>query len=606
WIVESAKDDLPTRPKLVSVSIQPEKIVSLPKAKQQFQLVAQYSDGTVRDVSRTGIFNVNIERVAKVDDAGLVSVTGLGETAIVARYEGIFAVANLIVLPPDKGFKSTAIPEDNLVDRHVIAKLNDLRIRPSDVTDDEHFLRRLSVDMTGVQPAPEQVLAFVADLDPGKRGKLIETMMQRGEFTDWWSLKWADLLQNSRNTSSDRAVYAFREWIRASISANMPLDEFAREILTARGSSAENPAAAYYAVSKDPDETIQRVTQVFCGVRMLCARCHPHPFEHWTQGDYYGLHSFFNQVSIKPDPRQTGVLNAKSILVKLNTPDSVNPRTAKPQPPRYLGGGEPKLDPGTDRRTEYARWLTAPENPHFARSLVNRIWSYFFHRGIIDPVDDLRSTNPPINGALLDALTKEFVDHKFDMRHLMQVIVSSRTYQRSSVPNETNGYDDLNFSRAIPRRLPAEAMLDSLVQATAVKENFGGGIPAGFTAAQLPDGNVTSPFLGLFGKPQRMEACECERDLGTNMLQALNFINGQSILNRVTSAAGRPALLLAKKPSDDELIDQLYLWSLARRPVPTERELAVKFIAGYGDKRAEAAQDLMWALLNSRDFTMLE
>jgi hypothetical protein len=338
---------------------------------------------------------------------------------------------------------------------------------------------------------------------------------------------------------------------------------------------------------------------------MLCARCHPHPFEHWTQGDYYGLHSFFNQVSIKPDPRQVGVINAKTILVNLAAPDSVNPRTGKPQPPRYLGGGEPKLEPGIDRRAAYAKWLTAPENPHFARSLANRIWSYFFNRGIIDPVDDLRSTNPPINGPLLDALTKELVDSHFDMRHLMKVIVESKAYQRSSVPNDTNAHDDMNFSHAIPRRLPAEALLDSLVQATAVKENFGG-VPAGFDAAQLPDGNVTSPFLSLFGKPQRTEACECERDLSTNMLQALHFINGQAILNRVTNPGGRPALLLQKKPTDDELIDQLYLWSLARRPTEKEHALAVKFFAGYGEKRAEAAQDYMWALLNSRDFTMLQ
>jgi len=605
WIAESAKDDPPTLPKLVSVSIHPEKVVSLPRSKQQFQLVAHYSDGSVRDVSRTGIFNVNIERVAKVDDAGLVSVNNLGETAIVARYEGIFAVANLIVLPPDQGFKAAPVPQDNIVDRDVITKLNDLRIRPSEVTDDERFLRRMMVDLIGVQPAPEEVLAFVADQDSGKRDKIIARTMQRNEFVDWWSLKWGDLLQNSRNTSSDRAVYAFREWIRASIARNMPLDEFAREVLTARGSSMDNPAAAFYAVSKDPDDTIQRVTQVFCGVRMLCARCHPHPFEHWTQGDYYGLHSFFNQVSIKPDPRQVGVLNAKTILLNLAAPSSTNPRTGQLQPPRYLGGGEPALEAGTDRRAEYARWLTAPENPHFARSLVNRIWSYFFNRGIIDPVDDLRSTNPPINGPLLDSLTKEFVEHKFDMRHLMKIIIESRTYQRSSIPNETNGHDDMNFSHAIPRRLPAEALLDSVVQATGVKENFGG-VPAGFTASQLPDGNVLSPFLAMFGKPQRMESCECERDLSTNMLQALHFINGQAILSRVTNPAGRPALLLQKKPADDELINQLYLWSLARRPTEPERALAAKFIAAGGDKRNEAAQDLMWALLNSRDFTMLQ
>jgi hypothetical protein len=604
WIAEGAKDDPPTLPKLVSISIQPEKVTVSPRSQQQFQLVAKYSDGSLRDVSRMGIFNVNTERVAKVDDVGLVSATDLGETAIIARYENIFAVANLIVLPPDKGFQAAAVPEDNLVDRHVVAKLNELRIKPSDVTDDERFLRRISVDLTGVQPAPEQVLAFVADTDKDKRAKVASALMQRNEFTDWWSLKWGDLLQNSRNASSDPAVYAFREWIRAAVARNMPLDEFAREILTARGSFVDNPAAAYFTVSKDTDDTLQRATQVFCGVRMLCARCHPHPFENWTQADYYGVHSFFNQVTTKPDPRLAGVVNAKTVLLNLAAVSSTNPRTAKPQPPRYLGGGEPKLDAGIDRRADYSCWLTSPENPHFARSLVNRVWSYFFHRGIIDPVDDLRSTNPPINAPLLDALTKDFVEHKFDMRHLMQVIVTSRTYQRSSTPNETNAHDDMNFSRAIPRRLPAEALLDSLVQATAVKENFGG-VPAGFTAAQLPDGNVTSSFLSLFGKAQRTEACECERDLSTNMLQALHFINGQSILSRVSNPAGRPALLLKEKLTDDQLIEQLYLWSLARRPAATERAVAKKFFASYGDKRADAAQDFMWGLLNSRDFTML-
>lgn len=604
WIAAGAKDDVPNIPAVVSIGIHPERVVVRPRSRQQFQLVARYSDGSVRDVSRTGIFSVNVERVARVDEAGLVSVTDLGETAIVARYEGIFAVANLIVLPPDTGFAATPVPEDNLVDRHIIAKLNELRIKPSELADDERFLRRVSVDLTGVQPTPDQVLAFLADKDPARRAKVIDELLQRNEFVDWWSLKWGDLLQNARSVLSDPAVYSFREWIRAAVGSNMPMDEFAREILTARGSYLDHPAAAYFSISKDTDDTVQRATQVFCGVRMLCARCHPHPFEKWTQADYYGLHSFFNQVGTKPDPRLRGVEKAKAVVLNLGSGSSTNPRTAREQPPRYLGGAEPKLENGTDRRVNYAQWLTSPGNPHFARSLVNRIWSYFFHRGIIDPVDDLRSTSPPINGPLLDALTKDFTDHKFDMRHLMRVIVTSRTYQRSSVPNATNAHDDLNFSRAIPRRLPAEALLDSLVQATGVKENFGG-VPAGFSAAQLPDGNVDNALLALFGKPQRMEACECERDSGTNMLQALHFINGQSFLNRVASTAGRPAQLFARKLDDGQLIEQLYLWSLARRPVEAERALAGKFLAAGGDKRLEAIQDYMWALLNSRDFTML-
>jgi hypothetical protein len=284
---------------------------------------------------------------------------------------------------------------------------------------------------------------------------------------------------------------------------------------------------------------------------------------------------------------------------------ATHPRTGQPQPPKFLGGKAAEIVPNTDRREAYAAWLTSPRNPFFARGLVNRVWSYFFHRGIIDPVDDIRSTNPPINPALLDALTADFVAHRFDVRHLMRRIVSSATYQRSSVPNDSNRSDEQNFSHAIPRRVPAEALLDSLVQATGVPENVGGA-PGGFRAAQLPDANVTSDFLRLFGKPQRMDACECERDNGSNMLQALHFINGKSILGRVQNPSGRPAKLLAKKPTDEQLVTDLYLWSLARRPDAKELKLGVEFVKGYGDtQRAAAAQDLMWALLNSKDFLLV-
>ena len=604
WIAQGAKDDSPTLTTLQSVRIHPAKVVAASKARQQFQVLARYSDGTERDVTRMAIFEVNTERVARVDDVGLVAATGLGETAIAARYERIFAVANFIVLPADTGFKPAPVPQDNLVDRHVVTKLNDLRIEASPVVDDERFLRRLHVDLIGVQPKPDEVLAFVADAAPDKRAKAVERLLLRTEFVDWWSLRWGDLLQNSRNTTSDPGVYAFREWIRAAIAANKPMDQFAREILTARGATADNPAAAWFAASKDADDSLQRSTQIFAGVRMLCAKCHPHPFENWTQADYYGLHSFFNQVSTKADPRLPGVANARSVLVNLQGGLSTNPRTGQAQPPRYLGGAEPKLGESVDRRLDYARWLTAPDNAHFARSIANRFWSYFFHRGIIDPVDDLRAINPPINAALLDALAADFVKSQFDMRHLVRTIVNSRTYQRSATPTASNAHDDANFSHAIPRRLPAEALLDSLVQATGVPENFGGA-PTAFTAAQLPDANFGSEFLNLFGKAQRMEACECERDTRSNMLQALDFINGRSILSRVTAANGRPALLLQPKPADDALIDQLHLWALARKPTDAERVLALKFFKEYGDKRAEAAQDFFWGLLNSRDFMLL-
>jgi hypothetical protein len=285
---------------------------------------------------------------------------------------------------------------------------------------------------------------------------------------------------------------------------------------------------------------------------------------------------------------------------------ATNPRSGQAQPPRFLGGEAPKLDANVDRREAYAKWLTDPKNPFFARGIVNRYWSYFFHRGIIDPVDDIRSTNPPINPALLEALTSDFAKAKFDPRHLIRRIVLSDTYQRSSIPNASNAKDEQNFSHAIPRRVPAEALLDSLVQASGIAEPFAGA-PGGFRAAQLPDGNIENPFLHLFGKPQRMEACECERDNGSNMLQALHFINGKSILGRVRNGAGRPALLLAQKLTDEQLVTEIYLWSLARNPNAKEMTVGLEYLKLFGEKeRASAAQDLMWALLNSRDFLMIQ
>lgn len=604
WIEQGAKSDFQDTNEVERVTISPERFVLEPGMKHQLQLIAHYTDGSTRDVTRLGIFTVNTEGIAEVTESGLVTAGELGESAVVARFERKFAAARLIVLKRNPSFQPTPVPTENFIDQHVVNKLNDLKITPSELAGDEEFLRRVFLDLIGLQPTPEEVRQFMADANPAKRQALVETLFSRPEFVDHWSLKWGDLFQNSRTRLSEPAVYGFREWIRSAVAANMPMDEFTWKVLTGRGGIADDPASGFYAISKDTNETLERVAQVFCGVRMLCARCHPHPMENWTQADYYGLHSFFNQVAVKADPRLVGVPNAKAVVLQLAAASSVNPRTGAPQPPRYLGAGEPKLDAEIDRRIDFANWLTAKDNPHFARSLTNRIWSYFFHRGIIDPVDDLRTTNPPINPELLDALTKDFVDHGFDARHLMRRIVSSQTYQRTSAPNDSNKHDSLNFSHSIPRRVPAEALLDSLVQATGVRENFGGA-PGGFTAAQLPDAEVNSEFLSLFGKPQRMEACECERDGESNMLQALHLINGNSILRRVADANGRVTQLVKQHAENDPLITDLYLWSLARRPTTDELAVAQKHFAAYGAERLAAAQDLMWALLNSRDFTLV-
>jgi hypothetical protein len=604
WVEQGAPGDLADTARVVSVRLVPDKLVLRPGQKHRLQMLADYNDGTTRDVTRLGIYTANNVQFANVDEEGLVVAADAGETAIVARFERTFAATSILVLNPSSGFQPSPVPQEHLVDRHVIEKLNRLKIPPSALSSDEEFLRRVYLDLIGVQPKPDEILAFTADPASNKRDRVIDSLFDRPEFVDHWSLKWGDLLQNSRNAVSSPSVYLFREFLRGAVASNMPLDEFGRRIMTARGGIVDDPASVYFAISKDTNDTLERATQVFCGVRMLCARCHTHPLENWTQADYYGLASFFSQVSTRPDTRYPGVVNTKLVQINLAAGAATNPRTGQPQPPRFLGGKDLPLATDVDRREQYAKWLTSTENPFFARGLVNRIWSYFFHRGIVEPVDDVRSTNPPINPALLDALTKDFIDHKFDARHLMRRIVTSATYQRTSVATPLNRYDEQNFSHAVPRRIPAEALLDSLVQATAVPENFGGA-PAGFRAAQLPDGNVQSSFLNLFGKPQRMEACECERDNSSNMLQALHFINGNSILGRVTNGSGRVATLLKQKLTDEQLVTELYLWSLARHPSSEETKVGCDFITTYGDRRAEAAQDMMWALLNSKDFLLV-
>ncbi|HND54677.1 MAG TPA: DUF1549 domain-containing protein, partial [Pirellulaceae bacterium] len=376
WVAQGAPHDSADVREVVAVSVHPAKLVLAPGAKHRLQLIATYSDGSRRDVTRLGCFAVNNELHAGVTDDGVVTGGDFGETAVVARFERKFAAVDVIVLKESPAFVATPVPDDHIIDKLVVRKLNDLRIAPSPLTSDERFLRRVSLDLIGLQPTPAEVRAFVADTDPQKRVKAIDRLFERPEFVDHWSLKWGDLLQNSRNVLSPSSVYLFREWIRGAVASNMPLDEFARRLLTARGGAEDDPAAAYLSISKDVNDTVERTTQVFCGVRMLCARCHSHPLENWTQGDYYGVASFFTQATTKVDPRQPGVQNAKLLFVNAAAGPATNPRTSRPQPPRFLGGQEPALASDVDRREAYARWLTAPENPYFARGLANRIWSY--------------------------------------------------------------------------------------------------------------------------------------------------------------------------------------------------------------------------------------
>src|SRR5262245_13050808 len=381
WIRQGVPGDLADKAEVVGVRLTPDKLVLRPGQKHRLQLVAEYSDGSKRDVTRLGVFTANNAQYADVDDEGLVVAQTAGETAIVGRFERTFAATSVTVLTARENFVPTPVPQDHLIDRHVVEKLNRLKVTPSGLATDEEFLRRIYLDLIGVQPKPAEVRAFLENKDPKKREKVADVLFERAEFVDHWSLKWGDLLQNSRNSVSSPSVYQFREFIRGAVASNMGLDEFARKLLTARGGINDDPASVYFAISKDTNDTVERVTQVFCGVRMLCARCHAHPLENWTQADYFGLASFFSQVSLRQDSRFPTVQNTKMVQLNLMASIAVNPRSGRPQPPKFLGGEEPKLLPGKDRREAYADWLTSPKNPFFARGIVNRVWSYFFHRG---------------------------------------------------------------------------------------------------------------------------------------------------------------------------------------------------------------------------------
>jgi hypothetical protein len=608
WIAEGAKHDLTSPLELRSLDVLPPKLIAHVSKQHQLQVRARYSDGQVRDVTRLAVYSVAAESIAAVEESGLVTAHLPGQTAVLVRFGKRFAAVPLAVLKESKGFQPAPVPK-HLVDRHVVEKLNELHIAPSELCTDEEYLRRVYLDLIGLQPTPSELRAFLDDRRPDRRERVVDALFERSEFVDAWSVKWGDLLQNSQRTLNEDAVKAFHDWIRRAVKTNMPLDDFARAILTARGTPREAPPASFFLISETNEETIERVAQVFCGVRMQCARCHQHPFENWTQADYFGLASFFSQVIPRQDPDTPKDKKARYVDVLLASPYALHPRTQTPQPPRFLGSQQ-DLDLGgsTDRRLFFADWLTAPDNPFFARNLVNRYWSYFFHRGLIDPVDDLRGTNPPVNAPLLEALVKDFIDHRFDARRLMRTLVTSQTYQRSTHANESNRTGADHFARMIPRRLRAETLIDCLCQATGVPEEYPG-YPLGTRANQLPDAvsgksatEPLSPLLALFGKPQRAEACECERSDDSTMLQALEFINGKTVHDRLAHPEGRLARFARQRRSDDEWIREIYQWTVCRTPTPREREIALEHFRSYEGKQLEAAQDLMWALLNTRDF----
>ncbi len=555
------------------------------------------ADASSRDVTREAIVESNTPDLAAVTGAAIDGLR-IGEATLLVRYQGNFITVPVTVLNPKPGFAWKQLPQNNYIDRLIDAKLQRLKIQPTAAVDDAGFLRRVSLDLTGQLPSPQEVRAFLADRAPAKRAAVIDKLIGSPAFVDHWTLKWADLLQNNRKYLGEKGAYEFREWIREAFERNRPYDQMVREMLTASGSSYQNPAANFYRVTHDPKPTMEKTTQVFLGVRMVCTQCHDHPFERWTQNQYYEMSAFFSALGVRPGYE----VGEEIVYDQRRDFDMKHPKDGRVMNPKFIlpGSTPPPTEPRR-RRIAYAEWLTSRDNPFFAKSTVNRVWSYFFGRGIIEPVDDIRASNPPANPALLDALTRDFLDHNFDLRQLMRTIANSRTYQAGVATNEWNEKDGENFSHALPRRLSAEELMDALAEATGVRPEFPEA-PPDTNAEQVADPHVGKDgFLDLFGRPPRESSCECERRSDLSLPQALNLVNGKTISDAVADSKGRIAKAVLGGRPDRELVEDLYLATMSRPPTAAELNRSLKYVEG-GPGRAARAQDLLWALVNSKPF----
>lgn len=602
WISQGALYGDPKADTVSRLEVTPKEIhLTEPGQEQSVRVVAHYGDGSTRDVSNLAVLESNSTSTAKIQDGGMVLGERIGEAAIMVRYEGKFTTLPLTVLNPAPGFSWKKLPQNNYIDKHIDAKLKRLKIQPSEPASDAVFLRRVYIDLTGIPPTLEQARAFLDDPDSSKakRARVIDELVGSRPYIDHWSLKWGDLLQSNRKHLGEKGMWAFRQWIRDSIASNQPYDDFVRELLTSVGSTFQSPATNYFRVNDDPKLAMETTTQLFLGVRMVCAQCHDHPFERWTQNQYFQLSAFFAAVGMKPGFDS----DEQIVYLKREDTDFLHPKTNKPVEPEYLlaSAGMPPIGAFGDSREALADWLTSEKNPYFGKAITNRVWSYFFGRGIIEPVDDIRGSNPPINPALLDALEKDFVKSGFDLQHLIRTIVTSRTYQSAMETNKWNATDNVNFSHFEPRRLPAESLLDAMTIATGSRPDFPE-VPEDFNAQQLPDPHVdTGGFLNMFGRPERESPCECERRNDLSLPLAMSLVNGPTLADAIANPEGRIAKAILAGRSDRELIEELYVASLSRYPTPEELDKAMTYL-GSSPGRAAKAQDLLWALINSNSF----
>ncbi|MSR30092.1 MAG: DUF1553 domain-containing protein [Gemmataceae bacterium] len=611
WIASGLPLGKPEDPKVTSISIFPENQIMPRNARQQFLVIANYSDGTKEDITRRAQYESNDQDIATVDGLALVRTNAMaGEAAIMVRYQE-FVNTFRATVPLSEKPRDFNFPAANLVDQFTAAKWKQLGLVPAELCTDEQFIRRLAVDLTGTLPTPTEVKEFVESNNPNKRTALVDKLLNSPEYAYFFAAKWADILRVKRGGQADkmRGTFAFHGWIRDAVKSDMPYDQFAREILTATGDETETPPTVWYKSLQSPEQYVDDTAQVFLGLRLACAQCHHHPYEKWSQDDYWGLASFFGKIGRKrfPVPGQQNQNQESQRLVVYSTKSGgvTNKRSGKLAEYKPLDEAAVTLSEDDDPRTLLAEWMTKEKNPFFSKAIANRYWAHFFSRGIVDPLDDMRITNPPTNPELLQALADHLLKNKFSLKQLIRLIVNSRTYQLSPTPNDWNKHDKQNFARYYPRRMSAEVLFDAVCQVTDSPAGFSG-LPqdkfAPRRAIMLPDEGYSSYFLDVFGRPQRISACECERVNEANLAQALHLLNSDEIQNKLSRANGRADMLAKDTKGDAEKLDELFLWAFARKPTPQQKEAALAHLAKHSQNKKLAYENILWALLNTKEF----
>jgi hypothetical protein len=605
WIASGMTYSHPDEMPLVGISVYPADRRYRKDATQPLVVTARYADGVMRDVTALADFGSTEPEVARVDTEGRVTIgKTTGAAVITARFMGEVAVSRVTV-PSDRQLPDSlyaALPSNNFIDDAVYARLKELGLAPSELCSDEEFIRRASLDAIGVLPTPDEVRAFLADERKDKRARLVDALLERPAYADYWATKWGDLLRPNTQRVGIKPVYLIDRWIRESLRTNMPHDQFVREILTAQGSTHENGPVVLFRDRREPADLTTFVSQVFMGVRLECAKCHHHPNERWGQNDFYQLAAFFAPLKRKGQGISAPISGeAEYIRFAPGSGTVKHPLTGETMKPKPPGGAELTIGEDQDPREAFVDWLTSADNPFFARAAVNRVWGELMGRGIVHPVDDLRETNPPSNERLLDALAKDFVAHRFDRKHLIRTILNSRTYQLSSLPNDTNVADTRNFSRSYRRRLPAEVMLDAVTDLTGVPETFDG-VPPGSRAVRVWNNKLDSSFLDAFGRPDSSADCPCERDRGTSVVQSLHLMHSTKLQAKIANPDGRAAKLAKSDRTPEQIVEELYLAAYSRRPDADELKIALEAFTAKDATRQKATEDVVWALINSAEF----